>query len=132
MKAYIALSLSHRKLLAAEISSIMDTLKANAITGFAFVDQYQFNDMQSKQMMQQAMQDIDNCDILIAETSHKAIGIGVEAGYAKEGGKTIIYVRNANAAHSTTVAGISDYQIVYADNIDLSLQLNNILQKIIS
>ena len=78
-------------------------------------------------MMQQAMAAIDDCDILIAETSDKAIGIGIEVGYAKAKGKPVIYVRHADAAHSTTVSGISNFQIIYTNNADLAEALKNII-----
>lgn len=130
MKAYISVSFSHRKILAAEITAIKDSLQALGIEGVVFVDQYQFTENQSQEMMQRAIRDIDQSDILIAETSDKAIGIGVEVGYAKAKGKPIIYLRNVLAAHSTTVAGISDYQIIYSDSRDLIQQLAICLEQI--
>ena len=82
-------------------------------------------------MMQQAMRDIDHCDVLIAETSHKGIGIGIEVGYAKAKGKPVIYLRHQDAEHSTTVSGISDFQIAYSDTNDLQKQLCGILKGIV-
>ena len=81
-------------------------------------------------MMQQAMADIDKCDLFVAEVSDKAIGIGVEAGYAKAKGKPVIYIRGKQAEHSTTVAGISDFQIIYGDLADLQKQLSSALKQI--
>lgn len=78
-------------------------------------------------MMQQAMDDIDKCSMLIAETSDKAIGIGIEAGYAKAKGKPVIYLRHKDAEHSTTLSGISDIQIIYSDTDDLATKLTNAL-----
>ena len=83
-------------------------------------------------MMQQAMADLDNCDLLLAETSDKGIGIGIEVGYAKAKGKTIIYLRQKDTAHSTTVSGISDFQIVYNDATDLKKQLAETVEQIIN
>jgi 2'-deoxynucleoside 5'-phosphate N-hydrolase len=40
-------------------------------------------------MMRQAFAAIDKNDLLIAETTDKAIGIGIEVGYAKAKGKPI-------------------------------------------
>lgn len=71
-------------------------------------------------MMQQAMKDIDSCDLLIAETSDKVIVIGIEVGYARAKGKPVIYVRHHNAEHSTTISGISDFQIIYINPKDLN------------
>lgn len=78
--------------------------------------------------MQQAMKDIDRCDLLIAETSDKGIGIGIEVGYAKAKNKPVIYVRHNTAEHSATVSGISDFQIVYVDAEDLKKQLSGVLK----
>lgn len=130
MNAYISISYSKRKLFEKEISTIVDTLKSFKISSLVFVDTYTFNVSQEKEMMQQAMIDIDNCDILIAETSDKGIGIGIEVGYAKAKGKIVIYLRNNDAEHSTTVSGISDYQIVYFNNQDLKDKLTNLIHKI--
>jgi 2'-deoxynucleoside 5'-phosphate N-hydrolase len=130
MKAYISVSYSKRKFLDKELKALKDVLHAFEIEPFIFVDQYQFGSNQEKEMMRQAFADIDSSEILIAEVSDKAIGIGIEAGYAKAKNKTIIYCRNINAGHSTTVSGLSDFQIIYADTEDLSCKLRDILKKI--
>jgi len=130
MTAYISVSFGNRKLVEKELAAISDTLRKYKISPFIFVDNYKFDSIQEKQMMQQAMTDIDRCDILIAETSDKGIGIGVEVGYAKAKNKPVIYVRKKQADHSTTVSGISDFQIFYNDANDLQEQLVNILNEI--
>jgi 2'-deoxynucleoside 5'-phosphate N-hydrolase len=130
MKAYISLSFSKRKSLDKTITAITDTLRQFKISSFVFVDHHQFDKTQEKQMMNQAMLDLDHCELLIAETSDKAIGIGVEVGYAKAKGKPVIYVRQKDAEHSTTVSGISDFQVIFTDTIDLKKQLADIINKI--
>lgn len=130
MRAYIAVSYSKRKLVDKEITLIIETLNTFDISSFVFVDHYKFNISQEKQMMLQAMQDIENCEILIAETSEKGIGIGIEVGFAKAKGKIVIYVRHQNAEHSTTVSGISDFQIIYSNNKDLKIKLIDIIRQL--
>jgi 2'-deoxynucleoside 5'-phosphate N-hydrolase len=130
MKAYISVSYSKRKLVDKEINAIVETLSDFKISSFIFVDNYKFDLTQERQMMEQAMVDIDNCDILIAETSDKGIGIGIEVGYAKAKEKIIIYLRQRDKEHSTTVSGISDFQIIYNETIDLKAQLADTLEKI--
>jgi 2'-deoxynucleoside 5'-phosphate N-hydrolase len=130
MTAYISISFSKRELVEKELSAIIDTLNELNIIPFVFVDRYKFELTQEKQMMQQAMTDIDNCDLLIAETSDKGIGIGVEVGYAKARAKPVIYVRQKMPEHSTTVSGMSDFQIIYSDTIDLRKQLAKTLRGI--
>ncbi len=130
MKAYISVSFSKRKLVDKEITAIADTLNELNLSSFVFVDNYKFDLTQERQMMEQAMVDIDKCDILIAETSDKGIGIGIEVGYAKAKGKTVIYLRQEDTEHSTTVSGISDFQIFYTDTTDLKKQLADTVEKI--
>ncbi len=127
MKAYISISHSKRKVLDKELSAIKTTLVKLNIDPFVFVDNYTFGVSEERKMMEQAAADIDRCDILIAETSDKGIGIGIEVGYAKAKMKPIIYLRHINADHSTTASGISDFQIIYEDISDLQRQLAEIL-----
>lgn len=130
MIAYISVSFGRRKLADEVLMTIADTLNEFNVVPFIFVDHYNFELGQERQMMQQAMLDIDKCDLLIAETSEKGIGIGVEVGYAKAKGKHVIYVRQKDAEHSTTVSGISDFQVIYNEAGDLSGQLVDTLSKV--
>ena len=130
MKAYIAISFSKRQLMDKEIAAIMDTLNAFKIASFVFVDHYKFDLSEERQMMQQAMTEVDQCDLLLAETSDKGIGIGIEVGYAKAKGKPVIYLRQKDAAHSSTVSGISDFQIIYLDRSELQVKLAAVLREI--
>ena len=132
MKAYISVSFSHRQRLEPVIKLISSALLRRDITPIVFVDEYQFRKEEENAMMQQALFNIDACDMLIAETSEKAIGIGVEAGYARAKGKWIIYLRHLEAEHSTTVAGISHYCLVYKNTEDLQEQLEETLQKVLT
>jgi nucleoside 2-deoxyribosyltransferase len=130
MTAYISISSSRRILRDREVKAIVETLSESKITSSIFVDIYKFDPSQEQQMMQQAMAGIDKCDLLIAEVSDKAIGIGVEVGYAKGIGKPIVYMRGQGAEHSTTVSGMSDFQILYKDTADLQKQLTAALGRI--
>ena len=125
MKAYISISYDKRKNLYKELHAIIDVLTDFNIEPFIFVDTYKFSINQEKQMMQQAFADIDSSDFVIAETSDKAIGIGVEVGYAIAKQKPVIYLRKNKAEHSTTVSGASTYQIIYDGISNLKQQLKN-------
>ena len=131
MTAYISIGYQQRKNLSKELNAITGVLQQFHIEPFVFVDQYSFTADEEKQMMQQAMAAIDSCDLLIAETSEKGIGIGVEVGYAKAKGKPIIYCRQQEAEHSTTVSGMSDFHLIYRDTEDLQTKLNTILKSAI-
>ncbi|MBP7173188.1 MAG: hypothetical protein KBA33_03835 [Cloacibacterium sp.] len=130
MQAYISISFSKRKELEKEVQAIKNVLEIFGISAFVFVDEYQFSSKDEKEMMQKAMEDIETSAILIAETSEKGIGIGIEAGYAKAKNIPVIYMRNAASEHSTTVSGIADFNIIYHDEKDLEEKLKNILSKI--
>jgi nucleoside 2-deoxyribosyltransferase len=128
MKAYISASFSKRSVLENEIAVIKKTLIENGISPFVFVDEYLFETSQEQEMMQLALKEIDDCDLFIAETSIKGIGIGVEAGYAKAKNKTIFYLRNSASSHSTTISGISDFRIIYQNAQDLYQHLTSHLK----
>lgn len=130
MTAYIAISYSKRNELAEELTAIREALLASGIKPFVFTEQFQFSPVQEKEMMQEAMRQIDAADLLIAETSDKAIGIGIEAGYAKAKGKPVIYLRNTKADHSTTLSGISDLRVIYNDANDLRELLMPALEQV--
>lgn len=132
MRAYISVSFSKRQAFSEAIAAVASVLNRFSIEPFVFVDTYQFTAAQEKPMMQQAMLDIDRSDLLIAETSDKGIGIGIEVGYAKAKNKPVIYLRHSSAEHSTTTAGISDFQIIYDDTTTLQQQLQQVLNKVIT
>jgi nucleoside 2-deoxyribosyltransferase len=132
MKAYISVSFNRRQGLDKELKAIEAVLSKLGIDPFVFVDNHKFDITQEQEMMKQATADIDKCDILIAETSDKGIGIGIEVGYAKAKMKPIIYLRHKTADHSTTVSGISDFQIIYENISDLQEQLGNTIVKAIA
>jgi hypothetical protein len=113
MKCYFSIARNSRKYFEKEVDVVKGVLKSLGLESIVFVDQYSFLGNQEKEMMQQAMSDIEACELFIAEVSEKAIGVGLEAGYAKGKGKTLIYLRHSEAEHSTTVSGISDYHLIY-------------------
>lgn len=127
MQAYISISFKQRLFLNEAVTAIKAALLYHNIVAFVFVDRYHFEKDEANAMMQQAFADIDRADLLIAETSDKAIGIGIEAGYAKAKGKPVIYLRHITADHSTTLAGTSDQQVVYENAQDLETQLKAIV-----
>ena len=130
MQAYISISFSKRKELEKEVQAIKNALQKCGISGFVSVDEYQFSAKQEKKMMQNAIEDIEKSAILIAETSEKGIGIGIEVGYAKAQKIPVIYVRNSKSEHSTTVSGIADFKIIYENVIDLEEKLEKILKNL--
>jgi len=129
MVAYISVSLRKRSLLKNQLSAISEALTMFGIEPLIFVDKYKFDLSQEKDMMVQAMADIENADILIAEASTKAVGVGVEVGYAKAKNKPVIYIRHQDADHSTTISGMSDFNIVYVNAEDLQKKLMEVVSE---
>lgn len=82
-------------------------------------------------MMQQAFADINSSDLLIAEVSEKAIGVGIEIGYAVAAKKPVIYLRNELTEHSTTAAGAASRLIIYQSPLDLEQKLTLVLPSLI-
>lgn len=129
-KAYLSIGYQNRQKLEAEITVIRELLSAHQIELFVFVDQYQFAPEEEQQMMQQAFRDISGSDLLLAEVSEKAIGVGIEIGYAAALGKPIIYLRHARAEHSTTAAGSAGYSVIYPSAAEIAGLLAPILVKL--
>lgn len=126
-QAFLSVSFHQRRYLNAEIEQIIDVLKQFNIEMIDFTMQFRFEAGQDREMMRLACAKIAESDILIAEVSEKAIGVGIEVGYAAALGKTIIYLRRANAEYSTTVGGLATEIIVYQNVIDLGRQLTEYL-----
>jgi nucleoside 2-deoxyribosyltransferase len=130
-KAYLSIGYQNRQQLEAEITAISAVLSAYQIALFVFVDQYHFAPQQEKEMMQQAFREISGSDLLIAEVSEKAIGVGIEIGYAAALGKPVIYLRQARSEHSTTAAGTAGYSLIYNHAGEITTLLAPILAKLV-
>jgi nucleoside 2-deoxyribosyltransferase len=128
-QAFVSASFSNKKNFIAELDTIKKACEENSIQSFIFINEYACF-ANHKLMMEQAMKDIDSSDILIAELSDKAIGVGIEIGYAKARQKTIIYLKKEKSEYSTTAAGLADYSISYKSSQDLKDQLNHVLKNI--
>jgi formyltetrahydrofolate synthetase len=116
MKAYISISYQRRRSLNTAITAIMSVLEEHHVESFVFVDHYKFEEAHEEEMMRTALAELEQCDLLIAETSHKGIGIG--------------YLRHKEAEHSTTLSGASDYRVIYKNTDDLQRQLEMIIKEI--
>lgn len=125
--AYFGISKSNRINFDLEIEAIKNCLQAHHVDLKVFVDDHQFTAAQEKEMMQTAFADIDACDVLIVEVTKKAIGVGVEVGYAKAKNKPIVYLKRQGSKHSTTVGGTSDYHIEYHDVNHLYQELDKVM-----
>ena len=80
-------------------------------------------------MMHRVFEDIDASDLLIAEVSHKAIGVGIEAGFAAAKGIPVIYLRQSGAEYSTTLGGLASHAVIYTSPGDLHTLLPSVLKR---
>lgn len=128
--AYFGISKSNRVNFDNEINALKKCLAKYNIELLVFVDNYEFNATQEKEMMRIAFEEIDKSDFLIAELTKKAIGVGVEVGYAFAKQKPIVYIKREDAKHSTTVAGSSDFVITYKNEFHLCEEMERFIETI--
>ncbi|KXX69634.1 nucleoside 2-deoxyribosyltransferase [Flammeovirga sp. SJP92] len=126
-KAYLGISFSNRKRFDNEINTLKEILQENNYELFVFVDQYRFQSHQEKKMMETAFKEIESSDLFIAELTHKAIGVGLEVGYAHAKNIPIIYIRQKGSEYSTTVAGCAEAILEYENETDLKQKIDPLL-----
>ncbi|MEM6284515.1 MAG: nucleoside 2-deoxyribosyltransferase [Chloroflexota bacterium] len=126
--AFLSISFQHRKKIPEVIQTIKKVASINDIELVVFVDQYVFQQDEERQMMAVSRNDIDRSDFVLAEVSHKAVGVGVEVGYAVGTGKPVIYMRQEKAEHSTTIAGISTHHVIYSSVTELEEKLQAVIK----
>ncbi len=121
--AFVSASFAHKDTLAPALNAIRAALDSAGIHAHVFVEAYAFAPDQQHAMMAATQADLRAADLLIAEVTHKAIGVGIEIGYAAALGIPVIYVRHADAEPSTTIGGLAARCIVYRTPADLRDQL---------
>jgi len=125
--AYYGISKSNRVHFDKEINQLKKCLVKHSIELLVFVDKYNFKLGQEKEMMTIAFEEIDSSNFIIVELTKKAIGVGVEIGYAFAKQIPIIYIKRKDANHSTTVEGCSDYSIEYENEFHLSEEIEKLI-----
>lgn len=126
--AYFGISKSNRIYFENEIEQLKKCLAKYDIDLLVFVDKYNFKTGQEKELMATTFKEIDSSEFLIVELTKKAIGVGIEVGYAFANGKPIIYIKRKNAKHSTTVDGCSDFIIEYENAFHLGEAIEKIIR----
>jgi nucleoside 2-deoxyribosyltransferase len=125
--AFVSVSFAHKDELATELAAISEALQAAGFRVCVFVQEYHFSPDQQQAMMTATLAELRRSDLLVAEVSHKAIGVGIEIGYAAALDKPILYLRQASAEPSTTVGGLASVSIVYDHVDDLRDKLTDVL-----
>ncbi len=127
---FVATSFKHQNTMRDVLNTIHQTISDNGYEPFIFIDHYTFDVSETALMMKTSFEHIRACDIFIAELTHKVVGVGIEAGYAFAQNKPIIYLHQDQASLSTTMTGIANYRIGYANISDLSEKLGHLLGSI--
>ncbi|WP_119066767.1 hypothetical protein [Aggregatilinea lenta] len=122
-RAFVSASYGHRVALAPALAAIRAALIAAGWTPCIFVEAYIFAPSDQRAMMEAMQAELRASNLLVAEVTHKAIGVGVEAGYAAALGLPIVAVRHADAEPSTTVGGLAARTVVYREPGDLERDL---------
>lgn len=130
MKAFLSISYHEKDKLQKEIAVVETELKSHLFETLVFVKKYQFANNQTKEMMQLAFQELQTCDVFLAEISDKAMGVGIEAGLAYALNIPVIYFRKKHKPDSTTMNGIAMYEFEYESIEDLKIGIKTALTKI--
>ena len=126
-KIFVSYSFENRKEFVIFNEALKNFLVKNGFDVYSFVFDFSGEIKNNKDLMDKALKKIDESDIVIAELSHKRIGIGLEVGYAKAKGKKIIYIYKKGMEISTTVDGIADIRLEYKGVDDLLIKLKKCL-----
>lgn len=129
--AYFGISKSNRIHFDKEIHQLKKCLTKHTIDLLVFVDIYDFKPGEEKEMMKITFEEIDKSDFLIVELTKKAIGVGIEVGYAFAKRKPIIYIKQKDSKHSTTVDGCSDFIIEYDNEHHLCEEIERLIKDIV-
>lgn len=129
--AYVAIAASSRKRLSPAIDAMKQVLQHYNIEAIIFIDRYSFTSEQDAAMMTLALKTIEHADLLIAEVSDQAIGVGVEVGYAAAKDKPILYLRHADSPYTAIVGGVATHTIAYTTEMELRTKLSHTIEQLI-
>ncbi|OPX43133.1 2'-deoxynucleoside 5'-phosphate N-hydrolase 1 [Ruminiclostridium hungatei] len=122
MKAYIGIKFYQDYRNRELIEKISEALEKNSITTSCVVrdmEKWGKVEYEPKELMENALSEIDSCDIVIIEFTEKGIGLGIESGYAFAKGVPIITIAQEGSEISNTLMGISKKIFIYKDSSEL-------------
>ena len=76
-------------------------------------------ELDPRELMGRTFEELGECQLLVADLAEKAVGLGIEAGYAYARGMPILTVAPQSADVSTTLEGISLRVYRYAEPAEL-------------
>jgi 2'-deoxynucleoside 5'-phosphate N-hydrolase len=125
---FFSYSFSRRQNHLSDYREVKSLLESQGHTCYCFV--YDFDKKASPQeLMDHALYQIDQSDVLVADPVYSSFGIGIEAGYAKARGKEIIYLHKVGTEQEETLSGISDNIIDYSSYSEVTDWFQRYAQK---
>lgn len=104
-KIYVACSLTHAP---ENFKLQIDHLKKELKKHFEVLDFYGLTAGQPKDIYEHDVSCVKNCDLLLAEVSYPALGVGFEIATALANKKPVFAVANSDAHVSRLIIGIQD------------------------
>ncbi len=104
-KIYVACSLTHAP---ENFKQAILELKAELKKHFEILEFYGLADGQPKDIYEHDVSCVKNCDLLLAEVSYPALGVGFEIATALANKKPVFAVANRDAHVSRLIVGIQD------------------------
>lgn len=113
------------------IEAIAQALQPHRVVCIARdIEQWGKKKFDSAELMQRTFEEIDSSDIVVVELSEKGVGVGIEAGYARAKGKSIITVARRGSDISQTLRGISKDVFIYQDANELKKFFGTLMTQI--
>ena len=116
-----------------EVEGVCGVLEALGIETFCFRrDAERFGEIEftPSEMMRETLKEIDRSDLLVAHVGDWPIGVGVEAGYARGRGKSVVCICPTKKKVANTVSGLAAATVVYEDLEDLAMKMRDVLAEI--
>lgn len=115
-----------------EIEHLCSLIRQSGFRDFCFIrdiENYEkvFDD--PKQLMNKAKKEIEKCDALLIDMTHKPTGRAIEAGIAFAQNKKIIVIMKKGTLIKDTTRGISDAIIEYDNIQEIINPLESLLSK---
>lgn len=128
-KAYLAIKYhpdNQNRLLIEELAVILDQAGWSSHVVVRDVEDWGRITFTPRELMERSLSLLSTCDLCVAECTEKAVGVGLEAGYAHAKGIPILLLARHGSHISTTLRGIASQVIFYKSPEDLPEQIFNL------
>jgi len=128
-KAYLAIKYhpdNQNRLLIEELAVILDQAGWSSHVVVRDLEDWGRITFTPRDLMDHSLSLLSTCDLCVAECTEKAVGVGLEAGYAHAKSIPIILLARQGTRISTTLSGIAS-EIIFYDSVgELTDQLKAI------